>query len=227
MTVLALPRRRWRLPAEPALGAGEPLGWRSRTVRLAVLIGLVAVACLVRVTGVLHPGAADPALPPAPAVALVAPGVVRGSQPQDLDLVRMRDDYGIRAVVDLSGWSIEERAAARGLGLRMLVLPVPDRAPPSAADILTLVRFARPPGAARTGGLYLHDTTGRGPVVVVAAILRLLRGAALPTVLHQLSRDELADLSGQQLVALQDVDAVLHRRAPATAPYAALRGVNW
>jgi hypothetical protein len=54
-----------------------------------------------------------------------------------------------------------------------------------------------------------------------------LRGAALPIVLHQLSRDELAGLSGQQLVALQDVDAVVHGRALATAPYAALRGVSW
>lgn len=227
MTVVTLLRRRGRLPAEPAFGSGEPLRWRSRTVRVAVLIGLLAVASLVRVTGLLHPGAADPALPPAPAVALVAPGVVRGSQPQDLDLVRMRDDYGIRAVVDLGGWSIEERAAARGLGLRMLVLPVPDRAAPPVADVLTLVRFVHPPGVARAGGVYLHDTTGRGPVVVVATMLRLLHGAALPTVLHQFSRDELADLSGQQLVALQDVDAVVHGRAPATAPYAALRGVSW
>jgi hypothetical protein len=228
MTVVTFPRR-WRrwLPAEPAFGIGEPLGWRSHAVRVAFLIGLLGIACLVRVTGLLHPNTTDPRLPPAPAVALVAPGVVRGSQPQDLDLVRMRDDYGIHALVDLSGWSIEERAAARGLGLRMLVLPVPDRAAPSAADVLTLVRFLHPTGSTRAGGLYLHDATGRGPVVVVAAMLRLLHGAELPRVLHELSRDELADLSGQQLLALQDVDAAVRGRAPPTAPYATLRGVSW
>ncbi len=228
MTVVKFPRRSW-LPAGPAFGRSEPLGWWRGGLRLLGLTVLLALALLVRASGVLHPATAGPPLPPLPGAALVEPGVLRGGQPQDLDLANLRDRFRVRAVVDVDGTSVDEQAVAGGLGLRLLVLHLYGTAAPSADDVLAvlaLVRFVHGAGGAG-GAVYLHDSTGHGPVLVIAAMLRLLRGVPLTTVLRQLSRDEIASLAVEQLLALYEVQAVVRGAEPAPVRYAALRGVTW
>jgi hypothetical protein len=192
-----------------------------------VLLGL---ALLVRASGVLHRGNDDPSLPPPPARAEVALGVVRGSQPSDLDLVRLRDDYGIRAVIAVNAPTVEEQATTRALDLRLLVLHVPDRGAPPATDILAAARFlhsASVGAGADSQGVFIHDTTGQGPVLVVSCMLRLLHGEPLSTVVRQLSRADLGNVTPQQLRALRELDAALRGQPAAPGPYAALRGVTW
>jgi|tagenome__1003787_1003787.scaffolds.fasta_scaffold20867457_2 hypothetical protein len=221
------------VPATPALGACGPLGRRSCAVRVAILVGLLTMALMVRASDILHPAVADPSLPPPPAAATVGPGVVRGGQPHDLDLVRLRDDYGTRAVVDVDGPSVEEQAVVRGLGLRMLVLDVPADDMPSTTDILTLVRFLQlnpvghRSGDSRATTVYLHDSTGRGSALVVSCVLRMLHGVPLSTVLGQLSRAERSALDDRQLRGFQEVEAAVQGDSPPSALYAPLHGVTW
>src|SRR5262249_19147234 len=158
------PRRSW-LPAGPAFGRSEPLGWWRGGLRLLGLAVLLALALLVRASGVLHPAAARPPPPPLPGAALVGPGVLRGRQPPGLDLAHLPDRFRVRAVVDVDGTSVDEQAVAGGLGLRLLALHLYDTAVPSADDVLAvlaLVRLVRGAG----GAVYLHDSTGHGPVLV-------------------------------------------------------------
>jgi len=216
MSVVVFPRRR-----PPAFGAAAPLGRRPAALRVLVLAALLAAALVVRATGVLHP--AGTGLPALPGVAVVEPGIIRGGQPGDGDLADLRDGYGVRALVDVDSTDVDERAVAGGLDLRMLALQVPTTGAPPPADLLALVRFLR----SADGTVYLHDTTGHGPVVVVAAVLRLLRGVPLADVLRALPREDVAALSEAQLLALHEVAAVVAGTAPPTSPYAGLKGAAW
>jgi hypothetical protein len=165
-------------------------------------------------------------------VAAVVPGLVRGGQPDDTDLMRLRDDYGGRWVAGVDGMQAEEQATARSLGLRTLRLDIPDDGAPSAGEVLALVRFLHGTAADRRAGagsgvVYLHDTTGHGSVLVVAAVLKLLRGWPLPDVLRERSSQSTGGFNAQQLLALQEVAAVVKGDPRPDGPYAALRGVTW
>jgi hypothetical protein len=217
MTVLSVRRPP---PAAPALGGISSLGRRRVTLRVIGIAALLVAALGLRASGVLHPSASLP--PPLAGWARVEPGVVRGSQPADLDLIQLRDGFGVRAVVDVDGTDVNERAVTRGLGLRLLVLNVGTREAPSAADLIALARFLPTAG----GTVYLHDSTGNGSVVVVAAALRVMHGESLAGVVRTLSREDITALSVPQLLALTDIESVMHGGRPRTAGYAALRGVT-
>jgi hypothetical protein len=196
-----------------------------------VLAVLIAAALAIRASGVLRTGASDRSLPPLLAVASVAPGLLRGGQPSDIDIMRLRDDYGVRAVVDVDGMDVEEQAVTGSLGLRTLQLAVADGQAPTAEDMLRLMRFLRStvdsrPGAGGTGVVYMHDADGRGPVLIVSAMLQVIRGVPLSTVLHDVRTDSTDGITGAELRALDEVDRVRHGSAPSRA-YAALRGESW
>lgn len=213
----------------PAFGPVAALSRRHRGGVVAALVVAVAALLLVRASGVLHPDR-DLSLPPVPAAALVAPGIVRGGQPTELDLVRLRDDFGVRAVVAVGGASVEERAVTRGLGVALLELDVADSVEPPAAVLLALIRFLRQvdPAAGRDGGgiVYVHDLTGTGPVVVVAAMLQLLSGQQLSAVLAGLDPGELEGLGTPELVALTEVAAAARGDGGAAGEYRALVGTG-
>ena len=100
----------------PAIG---PVEWRGprRTAALLAVVVTVALALLaVRASGVLRE---ESPLPPLPEVAAVAPGIVRGAEPTDADLQRLRDDYDVRAVVAVGGSSVEAQAATQALGMAL------------------------------------------------------------------------------------------------------------
>ena len=208
----------------PAFGPVEPLSRRRRAAVLAALACLLALALGIRASGVLRGDPPDPSVPPLPAAVVVAPGLVRGGQPQDLDLVRLRHDHGGYGLVDVDGMSVEEQAVARGLGLRTLQVPVPDGGAPTAAHVVELVDFIRSAGIGPDRVVYLHDTTGQGAVVAVAGMLQLLRGVPLSTVLASAPE---SSFTARQLQALRQVHAVVQDGARATGPYAELRGVTW
>jgi hypothetical protein len=211
-------------PGGPAFGPVEPLGRRARAVVLAALATLLVLAFGIRASGVLRGDPPDPSLPPLPAAVVVLPGLVRGGQPQDLDLVRLRHDHGGYGLVDVDGMTVEEQAVARGLGLRTLQLTVPEGGAPTAAHLIALMDFVRSAGIGTDRVVYLHDATGKGAVVAVAAMLQLLRGVPLSTVLASAPA---GGFSASQLLALRQVYGVVRNGAPATGPYAELRGVTW
>ena len=230
MTVIPLRRRR-RLPATPAFGTCPPAGLRRRVVVLAVLVVLLTAALGVRASGVLRSGQTDESLSPTLAVTGVAPGLLRGGQPVDVELLRLRDDYGVRAVIDVNRMDVEEQAETRDLGLRTLELDLGDGQAPTAPDMLRLVRFLRStvaprPGSGGTGVVYLHDADGRGSVLVLSAMLQVLRGVPLATVLDGLRAGGAPALSDAQSAALSDMERVRIGAAP-TGAYAVLRGESW
>ena len=232
MTVIPLRRyRRSLAPGTPAFGACEPLGWRRSTAVVLVLAALLGFALFVRASGAMRTGPTDTSLPPLLAVATVAPGVLRGGEPSDIELLRLRDTYGVRGVVDVDRMDVEEKAVTAGLGLRTLQLTVTDGQPPTAEEILRLVRFLRStaatqPGNDGSGVVYIHDFDGRGPVLVVTAMLQIMRGVPLSTVLDGLRAGDSRGLSAAQLRALHEVDRVV-RGVPPTRAYSALRGESW
>jgi hypothetical protein len=230
MTVIPLRRPR-HLPDTPAFGACTPSGWRWRVAVLVVLSLVLGVALSIRVSGVLRPAASDSTLPPLQEIATVAPGLLRGGQPSDVEILRLRDVYGVRAVVDVDGMDVEEQAVTRSLGLRTLQLTVADGRAPTGRDMLRLVRFLRStvatrPGVSGTGLVYMHDVDGRGPVRIVSAMLQVLRGDPLSTVLHDLQTGSTASVTGAEMHALSEVSQVRHGSS-STRDYAVLRGESW
>jgi hypothetical protein len=230
MTVIPLRRPR-QLPDTPAFGPCAPSGWRRRIAVPLVLAALLGTALGIRASGVLGPGPADRSLPPLPAVAGVAPGLLRGGEPSDAEILRLRDDYGVRAVVDVDGMDVEETAVTRSLGLRTLQLTVADGRAPTAPDMLRLVRFLRStvaarPGPGGAGMVYLHDLDGRGPVRIVAAMLQVLRGVPMSEVLDGLRADRARELTAAESLALDEVDRVRRGVGPGRA-YAELRAESW
>ncbi|WP_067499392.1 hypothetical protein [Actinoplanes sp. TFC3] len=218
MTVIPLRRRR-RGPHTPAFGTCAPAGRRQRLTVLLVPIALLAAALGLRATGLIGAGRTDRSLPPVLAVAPVAPGLLRGAQPSDVDLLRLRDDHGVRAVVGIGGLRAPEQAATGELGLRTLQLDVADGSAPSAAGLLGLVRFLRSAMATRPGVVYLHDGDGHGPVLVTAAMLQVVRGEPAPEAVDRL-RAAGYPVSGDQVRALSEVDTL-------TGSYAVLQGESW
>src|SRR3712207_1889615 len=92
-----------RLPSTPAAGWLGALDRHAIGSRLALMLIRVAVALGVRATGVLHPGAAGPAVPPIPEAVPVPPGLLRGAAPTESDLVSLRDTFDVRTVVAVDG----------------------------------------------------------------------------------------------------------------------------
>jgi hypothetical protein len=232
MTVIPLRRpRHSRVPVTPAFGACEAPGWRRSVAVVLVLAALLGLALYLRASDVLRGGHTDKSLPPLLAVATVAPGLLRGGEPSDIEILRLRDYYGVRGVVDVDGMDVEEKAVTRSLGLRTLELAVTARRAPTAQEMLRLVQFLRStvatqPGGDGSGVVYMHDLDGRGPVLIVTAMLQLLRGVPLSTVLDDLRAGGSRGISGAQLLALHEVDRVV-QGIPPTRAYSALHGVSW
>lgn len=114
---------------EPVIGAAPALRRRSTLVRLGVLVAVAVLALSVRSAGLLSPDPSGFQLPPLPAATQVSPGLLRGGQPAELDLVLLRDDFGVRGVVDVDGASAEEQAVTAGLGMHLLEVTVGEQGP--------------------------------------------------------------------------------------------------
>ena len=210
----------------PAIG---PVEWRGprRTAALLAVVVTVALALLaVRASGVLRE---ESPLPPLPEVAAVAPGIVRGAEPTDADLQRLRDDYDVRAVVAVGGSSVEAQAAAQALGMALHDVAVdPTTEVPPADAVSALVEFLHrtAPDRGRDDGLvYVYDVTGTGPVVVTTLMLALLDGQPLASALDALAPDVRSALTPAARTALAQVAAAPSDPA-AAGPYGALSGVR-
>src|SRR5439155_4503410 len=118
--------------------------------------------------------------------------------------IALRSDYGVRAVVNLTGPNVEERVVARDLALDYVELSLAADAAASAAQLTTVVDFVRT-HLSRGEVVYLHDDTGHDACVAMSAMLLLVRGEPLDPVLAALSQQDRQALSGQQVAALHDL----------------------
>jgi hypothetical protein len=225
------PRRRDApvLPTEPALGGFAKLGRRQTIVRIVLV--LVALAVLGgQVTG-LFP-LVRKGTPVAPLGATtVASDLMRGGQPADADLIALRDQYRIRAVVNLAGTDVAERAVAQDLDMGYLELEIPPDAAPTAAQLGRIVAFLRT-YVERRQVVYLHDLSGREWSVVTSAMLLLLRGDGLDQVLAAFPAADRSAITAAQLTALRDVAAAKAAHGAGSAVpsgnrYAAAGRLTW
>ena len=209
----------------PALGELEPVSRRATLVRVGGLGVLLALALVVRSTGILHDEQST--LPALPLAATVASGVVRTGQPAEADMVRLHDDYGVRGIIainsrDDSTFSVaEEKASAESVGIRFLALKSAADAPLSAVQVSAVSSFLRTTRAdhASTPNLVLlHDRTGAGSVVLLAAAVRTLSGANVDGVLASAP-----GLSAAQRASLRHLAEAVDGDRGANNPYAALR----
>jgi hypothetical protein len=188
----------------------------------------------VRTSGILHDRTST--LPALPHAAAVVAGVVRSGQPEEADLVRLRDDYGVSAVVAINGRNdstmsdVEERAAAESLGLRFVQLQIPDGAAPSPSQMYALVellRTLRPSARTAPNLILLHDRTGDGPVVMVSAMVQILNDQPAKQVLDRLPQTANRGLSPAQITALRQLAEVVGGSIGSDNPYASLRDHQW
>lgn len=212
-------------PADtPALGKVAPLSRRTMLIRVAIVVGLLAVALLAKTTGVLKSDSGDPTLPPMPGAAKVVPGLVRAGIPNEEELALLRDTIKVRVVAATGSPTAEERAAAKAFGLRMAMFPLPADAPPSAEQVLALVGLVNTNRAAGTGEVvYLHGTEDAGAAPTMSAMVQLVAGVPLPAALGRLTDAERAAMSRAQNQALRDVSDVMRGASPPNSQYALLR----
>lgn len=216
-----------RFPAfEPAIGRGTLLRGRPLVTRVLLLALVCALgAGTLAVKAASHRNGFS--LPALQGAARVAPGVLRGGQPADFDLLQLRNGYRVRAVVNVRLAGTQEGAVAREFGLDYLALPIPPDAAPSPADLDQLVSFLRSHEQS-SDVVYVHDDVGGGRVVSLAAMLLMLRGDPLNSVLATLSADELRHMSAGQWAALYALEAALRDPAdPRGASYRSSRGLRW
>jgi hypothetical protein len=216
----------------PAFGYVASFPRRTLMKRTLCIIFPLICALLIRSLGLISPSPDDSPLPGLPDSVEVTHGLIRGGQPQELDLVGMHDNYGVRWLVDLEPADVQEEAVARQLGLNLLQLDVADGVP-TASQMKKLVGYLATTAAAtgRSRGstevVYMHDQSGCGPVLVVSAVLELLRREMLSDVVAKFSPAERSCLTAKEIAALQDVAAATQGADPRPGPYAELRGVTW
>jgi hypothetical protein len=217
------PRRPTRTPAIGNLGR---LPRRARLGRLAVALGL-AVALLAG-RFFLNVGAGTP-LPPLPGAAQVTPHVLRGGQPDDLDLELLAEQYRVRAVVNLNRPNVEERAVTAAQHQAYLEIPIAADAAPTWPQLATIAEFLRR-YTGRGQVVYLHDNGGGGSVVATTEMLVLLRGEPLRQVLRSTRREQ-PSLGSQQMLDVFDLAAALTSGPrPAVSsrnPYNGAHLVSW
>jgi hypothetical protein len=209
-------------PDTPAIGAVASLSRRTLWVRWGVLVGIAVLALVVRGSGVLSSPPADPTLPPMPGAAKVVPGLIRAGVPSEDEMVQLRDTLNVRVIVGLGAVSVEERAAAGGLGLQVVNYPLAEEAAPTAEQVNELTALVAAMTADGGGTVYLHGTTDSGAAPTMAALVQLTGGTPLPEVTAALGDSDRAALSPAQQQALQDAATALADPAAATGPYAGL-----
>lgn len=210
-------------PDSPAIGAVASLSRRTLLVRWAVLVGLAVLALLVRGSGVLSSPPADPTLPPMPGAAKIIPGLIRAGVPSEDEMVQLRDTLNVRVIVALGALSVEERAAAGGLGLQVVTYSLADEAAPTAEQVNALTALVAATTADGATTVYLHGTTDSGAAPTMAALAQLAGGSPLADVTAAFGDTDRAALSAVQQQALRDAAAAVADPAAATGPYAGLK----
>jgi hypothetical protein len=175
-------------------------------------------------------GAADQGSPALPAgVVRVGPEIVRGEQLTESDLTRLRDDVGVKAVVNLGEQEPGARAAAQDLGLDYRELEFPPGHAPSPAQLGELMTLMRESGG-EASPVYLRDAAGQGRAVVTTSMIQIIEGKSLNTVLAELppgDRDRLTPKQITAMVILAEAISAPDPQAPQVQsnPYAPLREI--
>jgi hypothetical protein len=217
---------RGRRGPSPAIGALEPLPRRVRLLRLAVAFAF-AVALLAG-RFFLNVGAA-PTLPPLPGAAQVTQNLLRGGQPDDLDLELLAEQYRVRTVVNINRSNVEERAVTAAQHQAYLEIPIAADTAPTWPQLAAIAEFLR--HHARYGQVvYLHDNSGGGPVVATTEMLFLLRGEPLRQVLRSTAREQ-RSMSSEQVLDVFNLAAALtpgpRRSVSSDNPYNGAHFVSW
>jgi len=164
-----------------------------------------------------------------PGAAQVTQDLLRGGQPDDLDLELLAEQYRVRAVVNINRPSVEERAVTVAQHQAYLEIPIAADTAPTWPQLATIAEFLR--RYTRHGQVvYLHDNSGGGPVVATTAMLFLLRGEPLRQVLRS-TAPERSSMTSQQVLDVFDLAAALtsgSRRAVGSPnPYDGAERIRW
>jgi hypothetical protein len=219
------PRTRWAR-ATPALGQYVPVRRPVLVARISVLLLLPISGLAVRASGVLQ----DPfsPLPALPHAAQIVPGVVRAGQPEERDFVRIRDDYGVRAVIAVNGRDDsvlsgpEEQAITSSLGmefLRLRVRPGAALTARQATAVAELLRRQRPSRHTSASLVLVHDRTGIGPVNLVSAVIQILNRQPAAVVLDPAARPDTYRFGPRQRTGLRQLADAVRGAAKPGNPY--------
>ncbi|WP_306215178.1 glycosyltransferase family 39 protein [Actinoplanes sp. RD1] len=215
LLISLLVRRRLAPGSAPVSASAGPVARRAVVIRLGALGVMLVLALAAR--AVLHEEPSP--LPALPHAATVLPGVVRTGQPAEADLVRLHEDYGVRAMIAVDGRDdstlsgAEEGAAAESAGIRFLGLRTGDSGVLSAAQVTAIAEVLRD----SPGVVLLHDRTGDGPVHLLAAAVRILERTPAGEVLASTPA-----LSPAQRTALTQLAAAVAGARDAANPYGSL-----
>jgi hypothetical protein len=186
------------------------------------------VAALIAAKLLLTAGG-NPPVPPLAGAVRVTQNLLRGGQPDDFDLASMAKQYRVRAVVNISGPSVAERAVSQALHQGYLESPVAAGAAPSWPQLATIAEFVHR-YTAKNQLVYLHDDNGGGRALATTRMLLLLRGQPLQQVVPA-TRGYEQSMSSQQVLDVFELAAALisgHRvRRTSQNPYADAHLVRW
>jgi hypothetical protein len=221
-------------PPAPALGQYAPVRRRVLVARISVLMLLSICGLGVRASGILK----DPIspLPAIPNAAPVIPGVARSGQPKEADFVRVRDDYGVRAIIAVEGRDdaifsrVEEKAIATSLGMEFLHLRVSPGAaltPQQTKAVAGLLSRQRPSEHTSPSLVLVHDRTGTGPVNLVSAAIQILDRQPAASVLDPTTPYAAYRFEPRQRAALRQLSDAIAGAAEPGNPYGSLRHQDW
>jgi hypothetical protein len=142
--------------------------------------------------------------------------------PNEDEMVLLRDTLDVRVIAVTGEPTVEERAAAKALGLRMETFPLAADAAPSAEQVSALIELVKTNTAAG-GVVYLHGTSDVGAALTMAAMVQCATGMSMPDVMAGLTEAAHAALTPAQTRALQEVWDVMRGAGPPNSQYASLR----
>jgi hypothetical protein len=195
----------------PNADLGTPLAPQERRVRLILLMIMLALVGLAYVSHSMVTTSGTSDLPVRDLAWIVPNKLMRSSQPQDIDFANLRDQFGIRGVVNLRRVESLEPNVVKSFGIAYLHVQIAPNMVPTPAQLAKIVAFLRRETAAGHAVL-VHDENGRNPVTLVTALLGVLGGISSEAAVKRATVDRpRPHWTNEQVQAFDDVARVLRQ----------------
>jgi hypothetical protein len=197
-----------------AWGLTPPIEVRERKFRLRLLIGavvLVGAAFVLRLQVLQDPGEQLPAVPHASWI--LRGQTLSGGQPRDLDLLNLRDLFGVSGVVNLRASGSIEGRTVRDFGMSYLWISVIPEHAPDLVEMDRIVSFVRA-HAVSGDTVFIHDDLGLERVRPVGVMMLLADGVPLQTAVERVTGSSTMEVAGftpeQQARVLRYLEHLLY-----------------